>query len=253
MNTSLAHSRPGQQVEQLVASLEGIRSARVVMADSRIDEIHVICSPALQPKQVVRNIESALSAGLGIHIDRRIVSVAQLREEVDELQPAAGEEASPAESAPAPIAPVAQSDSARTAEQSAPTPNAAPAGERRFEFVGFDARTQAIGTVCQVSLRRGRRHFEGVGSGPNTPQGRACAAAEALFAAITQATDVAPVGFDGASIVDLSGRPFVLVGAQGGRGRNAAQLTGVAALARSPEEAAILAALQAANRWAEPR
>jgi hypothetical protein len=95
--------------------------------------------------------------------------------------------------------------------------------------------------------------LEGHSSGPNTGQGRASAAAEALFDAVARADDVGRITLDGAVVVELATRPFVLVSAVGADGRDGVQLTGIAALVRSPEEAAILAALQAANRWAEPR
>jgi hypothetical protein len=49
--------------------------------------------------------------------------------------------------------------------------------------------------------------------------------------------------------VGTHGHSFVLVSARSTAGREAWQLTGVARLDRSPEEAAILACLQATNRW----
>src|SRR5690606_4263845 len=81
---------PENEVERMLCSLAGVVSARVVANPlARLDEIHILASPMFSPKQIVRNVESALTAGLGITIDRRIVSVAQIRR--DALEPAAAE------------------------------------------------------------------------------------------------------------------------------------------------------------------
>ena len=70
-----------QEIERLLCALEGIASARVSTDGyGRITAIHILAEAGFHPKQVVRNIESALSAGLGVTIDRRVVSVAQLQE-----------------------------------------------------------------------------------------------------------------------------------------------------------------------------
>ena len=41
-----------------------------------VSEIHVLAQAGLSPKQVVRNVESALLAHLGVKIDHRKISVA---------------------------------------------------------------------------------------------------------------------------------------------------------------------------------
>ena len=47
-----------------------------------LSEIHVLASLARSPKQVVRDVQSAIFAAYGIEVDHRIVSVAQLPEPV---------------------------------------------------------------------------------------------------------------------------------------------------------------------------
>ncbi|MEJ2679100.1 MAG: hypothetical protein P8174_08505, partial [Gemmatimonadota bacterium] len=89
---NLASPAPVSDVEQLLNSLTGVVSAHVVANnDGKIVEIHILSAPEIQAKRVVRNVESALTAGLGIEIDRRIVSVAQIDDTADatpESQPA---------------------------------------------------------------------------------------------------------------------------------------------------------------------
>jgi hypothetical protein len=67
-----------KRAENLIASLTGILSARVVVTPlGEVSEIHVLTTSDQQAKQVVRNIESALMAQLGLKIDHRKISVAQ--------------------------------------------------------------------------------------------------------------------------------------------------------------------------------
>jgi hypothetical protein len=121
---------------------------------------------------------------------------------------------------------------------------------QRIVFVRWDARTPANGeTECHVTVRRGSAEFTGTGSGAATPQGRALAAARAVFAAITEARGADDLVLEDAKLVDTQGRGYVLVAARAIVGRLARPLTGVAPLTQSPEEAAILASLQATNRW----
>src|SRR5687767_11860790 len=61
-----------RRAENLLTSLEGILSARVVTTPlGEVSEIHVLAQSGLQPKQLSRNIESALLAQLGLKIDHR--------------------------------------------------------------------------------------------------------------------------------------------------------------------------------------
>jgi len=67
-----------RRAENLLTSLEGILSARVVTTPlGEVSEVHVLAQSGLAPKQLVRNIESALLAHLGLKIDHRKISVAQ--------------------------------------------------------------------------------------------------------------------------------------------------------------------------------
>src|SRR6266705_1126874 len=67
-----------ERAENLIASLTGVLSTRVVVTPlGEVSEIHVLTLSDVQPKQVVRNIESALMAQLGMKIDHRRISVAQ--------------------------------------------------------------------------------------------------------------------------------------------------------------------------------
>ena len=211
------------QIERLLSSLAGVVSARVLLDyEGRIRELHVLATPELHPKQVVRNVESALSAGLGVEVDRRVVSVAQIEgvpEPAREPIPAAEEAASGVDAA-------------------------------RVVLVGFDSsRASAQRAHCTVTLERGGVRYSGAADGADTPQGRAEAAAGAVLRAVESMPGGSPLGFEGARVVDSDGRRFVLVAARVMDQRPPLPLSGAALLDRTPEEARIMAALQATNRW----
>jgi hypothetical protein len=64
------------QLEDDLQRVPGVRNARVVGVDSP-SEIHIVATPDRSPKQVVRDVQSLASAGFGLTIDHRIVSVAE--------------------------------------------------------------------------------------------------------------------------------------------------------------------------------
>lgn len=64
-------------IETVIRSLININSARVVAERGIIEEIHVLTDSSRAPKQVVRDIESALMAHFGIELDHKKISVAQ--------------------------------------------------------------------------------------------------------------------------------------------------------------------------------
>jgi hypothetical protein len=212
------------RAERLLTALAGVVSARAVAdEDGRLNEVHILASPDLHPKQIVRNVESALSAGLGVIVDRRIISVAQLRPNTAEPYVKKQKKTARAE--------------ARSSGYS----------QTRRVYMQFDtASASALDTTCNVTLVHDERRLTGTGSGVNTLQGRADAAARAVFSALQQDGEV--LGLEGTAIVENHGKSFVLVSARAVTGRTARILTGVAAMLNSPEEAAILAALQATNR-----
>lgn len=231
MTASESPWHPANEVERLLCSLAGVVSARVVANPfGRLDEIHVLATPLHTPKQVVRNVESALAAGLGIIVDRRIVSVAQIRQEA--------------------IEPLFADETFGLIGEASGGAEIEPSAGKRIVFVRWDAHNRpSADAECRVTVRRGERTYSGAGTAGTSLQGRALAAARAVFAALAEARDQDDLVLEDASIVEALGRTFVMVTAAAVKGRHTQPLTGVAALERSPEEAAILASFQATNRW----
>src|SRR5262245_16271663 len=68
---------PIQRAEELLATLPGVISARIVASISgSVEEIHILTTTDVTPKQTVRNVESALIAQLGMHVSHKKISVA---------------------------------------------------------------------------------------------------------------------------------------------------------------------------------
>lgn len=67
-------------IESVIRSLIDVSSARVVNGkNGTIEEVHVLADSSRSPKQVVRDVESALMAQFGIELDHKKISVAQTR------------------------------------------------------------------------------------------------------------------------------------------------------------------------------
>ncbi len=67
------------EVEALISKLGGVSATRVVVNDwGGVEEVHVLATLERGPKQIVRDIESALAARFGLMLDRKKISVAQL-------------------------------------------------------------------------------------------------------------------------------------------------------------------------------
>lgn len=78
------HEARARDCEGMIRRIRDVISARIMMApDGTVDEIHVLASGGRNPKQLVRDVESALMAQ-GIAVDHKKISVAQLTAEPSE-------------------------------------------------------------------------------------------------------------------------------------------------------------------------
>ncbi|MEW6622508.1 MAG: hypothetical protein AB1420_05170 [Bacillota bacterium] len=69
-----------RKLEDIIKQIKGVVSSNVVLgSDGKIQEIHILADSSKQPKQIVRDVESALMAELGFEIDHKKVSVAQIK------------------------------------------------------------------------------------------------------------------------------------------------------------------------------
>ena len=213
---------PIRRAEELIATLPGVLSVRIVPSDAgAIDEVHVLTTDAVAPKQTVRNIESALIAELGLRVNHRKISIATTLDPNRAADaPPAGAKAPttvfipPAPSAIAPVAarlvaPAASAHASAAASTPAPAVRASVAGQdnnvsqaspapataidltsaRRmlvFEDVEL-RRSRERGLTCRVTLTQGARAFAGEAKGQASERSRIDLTARATVLAMMDA------------------------------------------------------------------
>src|SRR5437773_3988982 len=214
-----------KRAENLIAGLTGILSARVVVTPlGEVSEIHVLTASDVQAKQVVRNIESALMAQLGMKIDHRKISVAQTADvrPIEQLQ----------------------EDAVRTR-----------AKRRVVIFQRLEVRPadRSQRVVVSVKLSFGEREAEAQELGTDTLRNRVEAAARAAALCLDDLIPDNSIALEGAQIIEAFDRRFVFAAVHGLGGREAQLLTGTCEIRESAERAAVLAVLDATNRWVDAR
>jgi hypothetical protein len=225
-----------EEAESLLSSLAGVLSARIVARPGgAVEEVHVLTTEAVSPKQTVRNVESALLAHFDLAVDHRKISVAQTSKNLPP-QSAWGVSAAPAMEPP-----VRRND--------------------RILFVGFRVEMEASHRVrATVELEWQGESYQGVSSGASLPKTRMEALAGATLRAVeatveavrvARGTRTPPVvlAVEGVKEVDAFDRKFVLVAVHAMRGRTVVSLAGAAGVDGNPDQAVILAALVATDRW----
>ena len=218
-----------RRAENLLTSLEGILSARVVTTPlGEVSEIHILAQSGLQAKQLVRNIESALLAQLGLRVDHRKISIAQTAE----------------------VRPIEALEQSAVREQVL----------RRavlFENLTVSPGRRPHRITIQVTLTYRGQTESAEEESSDTPRSRVEAAAKAAVTVLDRllADSSASVALEleGARIVEGFDKEFAFVGVQGLGGRESLLLTGSAEIKESAERAAVFAVLDATNRWTEAR
>ncbi len=212
-----------RRAEELIASLSGVLSVRIV-ADrlGGIEEIHVLTSAEIAPKQAVRNVESALMAQLGMKVDHRKISVAQTAE----------------------VKPIVALEREAVAAQ---------ASRRLVVFRDLVIESPRPRRVqVKVLLSRGGAggaELEGMDEGVDEARSRVQLAARAAVKALERDLEEAGVVFEGVRVLDAFDRKVALAAVHGVGGRSSQLLIGACEIRESPEQAAVLAVLDATNRW----
>lgn len=251
---------PIQRAEELLATLPGVISARIVASVSgAVEEIHILTTTDVTPKQTVRNVESALIAHLGMHVSHKKISVATSSD--DGQRGVRNDVRNDPRNDPR-----NEARHERTT-YTLPTPSSQPAiavqppetsaaaaiavMRRRIYFEDVEVRrSRAKGIACRVTLRKGDQTFVGEAEGLENERLRIELAARAALAAIRLAEgEDRVVGFEGCKIIEAFERDFVFAGVIVRQGRETSVVTGSAEIRESAETSSVLAVLDATNRW----
>lgn len=225
-----------EEAEAFLSTLSGVISVRIVARPGgEIEEVHVLTTEELAPKQTVRNVESALLARFDLALDHRKISVAQTSRPIP-----------PSSAAESPMSVVVERNMAR--------------GEERILFRGHRLESEdAHGIRIHVSLEWRGQQFEGSATAADLKRPRLEATAEATLRAVELAATAVSeaddgeldlsLSLDGVRIVDTFDREFVLVSVHAMSGRDIVSLAGTASVGDRPERSVVLATLQAVDRW----
>ncbi len=227
-----------EAAEELIASLTGVLSARIVSRPGgEIDEVHVLTTEDVAPKQTVRNVESALLTRFELPVDHRKISVAQT-------------------SRPIPLTPPTEGRASMVLE------GPEPQSEGRILFRGQQMETENGHRVrVTVSLEWDGELYEGTASAADLPRNRLESTAEATLLALETLTRGAQedegslpgsgvaLSLDGVKLLEAFENEFVLVSVNAISGRDIVSLSGSTLVGRNLERAVVLATLQATDRW----
>lgn len=198
------------EYESMLRQIKGITSARIVSNDKgEIAEIHVLSGPDRNPKQVVRDIESALMARFGIKVDHKKISVAQMHSEEEVSE---GVEFRPK------LFGVTQLLTNRTIE-------------------------------CSVQLEIGGEIYKGTASGPNTISNKMRLVSQATVAALEDyLKGTCNIVTEDIKTFTLAGQPAVAASVSLVTNIGEERLIGAVIVKNDDKEAAVKATLSAVNR-----
>jgi hypothetical protein len=218
-------------------------------------EIHLLIRPGPDPRYLAHDVRDLLEERLGIPVDQRVISIAQLAAATTEPEPASVGEAEPgagdqvvgradADAAPGSLAP----DRLAPAEAAGEPHDASP----RLRFLGVETQARDARVLVRARLAAGAQELRGEAVDLEAASGRARAGAAAALQAVSGAANLqGRFELENASVIRIEDREYVLVSAFASSpylGRRPLSLAGAQQVEVDIESAAALAALKAVNR-----
>ena len=195
-------------------------------------EVHILVKAGTVPRDLARDVRDMLEERLGVPVDQRVISIAQVAENGGHsLADALG------------------------AEEAAKAAAVAPPPARRVSLVRIES-TRTIGWIeTRALVKRGDAEFEGSAREVESPGGAARAGARAIAAALSAAcTPALRVDVSSVSLLAAFDREHALATITAASplfGRSARTLVGAHPVEGDAVEAAALAVLKATNRVVE--
>ena len=191
-------------------------------------EVHILVTTGPNPRDLARDVRDLLEERLGVPVDQRVISIAQLAR-------------SPSDALP----------QRRIAEM--PDAAAADTGvDVRLRLAGIETRVTGGRVGVSVRLLRRDEAFLGEAVEMESAAGRLRAGAAAALSAVTKALgDSGRVDLESAAVVEALGRDYALVSAHAAApqlGRHPLTTYGAHPLRPDAAEAGACAALKATNR-----
>jgi hypothetical protein len=213
-----------RRAENLLTSLQDVLSARIEVSPmGEVTAVHILTTAGGSAKQMVRNVESALLAQLGLKVDHRKISVAQTAE----------------------VRPI------ETLERSAVRAESLrrPIVFKTIEHESVGAHRVRVRVTFLVNGEEAAAEEDVA----DTVRGRMQGAARAVLRLLEQYVDTGVLELEGVKVTEAFEAKLAVVGVQTIEGRNPEIHLGTAPIRESPEQAAVLATLDATNRWVQLR
>lgn len=210
------------RAESLILSLRDVRGVDIAVSGDELLEINILASGDRSPKQIARDVRSALRAELKLDVDHRKISVAQRRDDI----------ADP-ESAVLDLVPALED----------------AASDRRLRFLGLNLTLSPHRAVARVELGLGDQEALGEAEGPGNQEetarliARATLEAVALFVPEDSAFSLADI-----RLIETAGVTIVVVHLNYQRGRQLQPLSGSCVAGRDLQTSVVFATLAALNR-----
>ena len=139
-----------QEIELIITQVQGVISGRLICENDEIVEIHVLADSSRSPKQVVRDIESAVLVKHGLELDHKKISVAQLGEDVP----------------------------------------SSPKFETRLQFSSINYSVENGTAATSITINAQNEMYTAAAKGPNTRNNRLRLAATAALSAVEQSLNI---------------------------------------------------------------
>lgn len=220
-----------QEAQKLLMSLRDIVGADIRLEDDgrTLGEINILAEGNRPPKQIVRDVRSALRAEYQVDVDYRKISVAQRRDLEAESM---------------------------TGRESPPTVLTLPASlveeeplVTRLRFEGVTVAVDPLGCRVKVELSLEGREAVGEAQGANATRALPLLVAEAALEALSKFVDPGCIlSIADVKCLTLADEETVLVMVKLYKDRSEKTLTGSAVVAQSLQQSVVYATLDALNR-----
>lgn len=243
------------RAQEVILRIRDVRSCRVVTDGSgAVSEIHVVSTGDRQPKMIARDVVAILKVELDLDVDYRKIGVVLMDREP-------GEEARPASETPAREAPrvfpwdeaVREAHSPPAGEE-ASVPTAGEAGLEivedftRIGYRGFKVTIDRDRVTAEVTLARDGLEVTGSNEGERGGPVYAAIARAAVRALAELLDEDFRLCLSEIREIELTGRKALIAVVDVVGGREAGSFSGCAFAGADPNEAAVLAVLDAVNR-----
>jgi hypothetical protein len=210
------------RAESLILSLRDVRGVDIAADGDELLEINILASGDRSPKQIARDVRSALRAELKLDVDHRKISVAQRRDDIGDPEGAV-------------LDLVPSLDEA--------------AADRRLRFLGLNLNLAPNRATAQVELGLGDQEALGQAEGPGSQEETARLIARATLDAVaTFVPEDSAFSLADIRLIDMAGETIVLVHLNFQRGRQLQPLSGSCVAGRDLQTSVVFATLAALNR-----